>query len=75
MNKGSAEESNVFWKRVSIPKGLPSLLEILAKETIRENPKDIIAFLSKLVDDLIGKILLFHSSYESHLIYFNFTAI
>lgn len=51
-------DSTFCWKRVTVPKGLPGILEILAKETIRENPSNTVEFLSTLLDDLIGKICI-----------------
>jgi hypothetical protein len=51
----ASDNPNICWKRVTIPKGLPALLETLAREAMRENPDNLVTYLSKVVDDLIGK--------------------
>lgn len=46
---------SVYWKKITIPKGLPALLETFVRETIRENPDDIYKFLADLTQSLLGK--------------------
>jgi len=58
------DNPNIYWKRVTIPKGLPGILESLAKESMRENPDELAPFLSKVVDDLIGTINKFNTYFQ-----------
>lgn len=46
---------SIYWKKITIPKGLPALLETFVRETIRENPDDIYKFLADLTQSMLGK--------------------
>ncbi|CAL8072562.1 unnamed protein product [Orchesella dallaii] len=47
--------ASVYWKKITIPKGLPALLETFVREAIRESPDDIYKFLANLTESLLAK--------------------
>lgn len=49
---------SIYWKKVTVPKGLPALLETYVRESLRENPDDFYSYLTDLTESLLGEFLV-----------------
>jgi len=60
----NTDTHSIYWKKVSIPKGLPSLLETLTREALREYPDDIYSFFATLLQNCVGELMYLLSQHN-----------